>query len=79
MEVNDYCELEGVEEALNSPSREEALRVCYSYYTERGYPLDVVKQFTEWKTDEELFRVFHYVKKCESAPKRKNIPPFWIF
>lgn len=79
METKYRRHLEALAAAANCSLREAALQVCYEHYTERGYPLEVVKQFTELKTDAELFRVFDHIQECEAAPKCKNIPPFWIF
>lgn len=79
MEIKNRCYLEALAAAANCSLREAALQVCYEYYTERGYPLEVVKQFSELKTDAELFRVFDHIQECKVAPKHKNIPPFWIF
>ena len=79
MNITHRCELEALAAAANCSLREAALQVCYEYYTERGYPLEVVKQFSELKTDTELFRVFDHIQECKATPKLKNIPPFWIF
>ena len=79
MEIKHHCHLEALAAVANCSLREAALQVCYEYYTGRGYPLEVVKQFSELKTDVELFRVFDHIQECKAAPKLKNIPPFWIF
>ena len=79
MEIKNRCYVEALAAAANCSLREAALQVCYEYYTERGYPLGVVKQFSELKTDAELFREFDHIQECKVAPKHKNIPPFWIF
>ena len=47
MEIKYRCHLEALAAAANCSLREAALQVCYEYYTGRGYPLEVVKQFSE--------------------------------
>lgn len=79
MEIKHRYELEALAAAANCSLREAALQACYKHYTDRGYTLDVVKQFSDLKTNADLFRVFDHIQECEAAPKYKNIPPFWIF
>ena len=79
MNMKYCCELEALAAAGNCSLREAALQENYSFYTERGYTLEQVKEFTDCLTDEALFWVFDYIQEYKAAPKYNNTPPFWIF
>ena len=79
MNIKYCCELEALAAAGNCSLREAALQENYSFYTERGYTLERVKEFSDCLTDEALFRVFDHIQEYKAAPKYNNIPPFWIF
>ena len=79
MNMKYCCELEALAAAGNCSLREAALQENYSFYTERGYTLEQVKEFSDCLTDEALFRVFDHIQEYKAAPKYNNIPPFWIF
>ena len=79
MNIKYCCELEALAAAGNCSLREAALQENYSFYTERGYTLEQVKEFSDCLTDEELFWVFDHIQEYKAAPKYNNTPPFWIF
>ena len=79
MNIKYCCELEALAAAGNCSLREAALQENYSFYTERGYTLERVMEFSDCLTDEALFRVFDHIQEYKAAPKYNNIPPFWIF
>ena len=79
MDIKYRCILETLAAAGNCSLREAALQENYSFYTERGYTLERVKEFSDCLTDEALFRVFDHIQEYKAAPKYNNIPPFWIF
>ena len=79
MEIKHRVQLKELAAAGNYSLRKAALQENYSFYTERGYTLEQVKEFSDCLTDEALFRVFDHIQEYKAAPKYNNTPPFWIF
>lgn len=76
MNVKYITILEALADSHKCSLREAALKVCYDFYVKKGNPLDKVKEFSDWNTDEEIFRIFDYIQECEATPKNEQMPPF---
>ena len=76
MNVKYITTLEALANSHKCSPREAALKVCYDFYVKKGNPLDKVKEFIDWNTDEEIFRIFEYIQEYEAMPKSEHTPPF---
>lgn len=76
MDIKHIAALESLSALHGCSQREAALEVCYDFYVKKGNPLDKVKEFRDWNSDEEIFRVFDYIQECETIPQNEQMPPF---